>query len=151
MSDKRRLGVVVAAILFFGCAPADDTAQDQPADTVATSTAPAADANGTWDMRATPVSGDTTPTIFQLQVANGTWTLMLPNREPVVANVVADADSFIVEAGPYQSVRREGMTVSTRSVYRINGDQMTGTTTARYQTTGADSTLQLTTTGTRVR
>lgn len=152
MSGKRRLGLVVAAFLAAGCTPADDTAEELPVDTAAAATAPAAaDANGTWDMRAVPVSGDTTPTLFQLQVADGVWTLMLPNREPLVAQVVADADSFMVDAGPYQSVRREGVMVSTHSVYRISGDQMAGSTVARYQNAGADSVLELRMTGTRVR
>ena len=116
-------------------------------------TAPTAgDPNGTWDMRAVPIgTADTTPTNFQLQVANGTWTLMLPNREPIVAQVVTDADSFVVDAGPYQSVRRQGVTVSTHSVYRVNGDQMSGTTVARYQNAGPDSVLSLNASGTRVR
>jgi hypothetical protein len=152
MNGKRRLGLAVAAFLVTSCTPADDTADELPADTAAAAVAPAAGADGTWDMRAVPVSGrDTTPTLFQLQVAGGTWTLMLPNREPIVAQVVADADSFIVDAGPYQSVRRQGVTVSTHSVYRVNGDQMTGSTIARYQNAGADSVLQLNTMGTRVR
>ena len=153
MFGKRRLGLVVAAFLVTSCTPADDAAEEQPADTAAAMTAPTAgDPNGTWDMRAVPVgSADTTPTNFQLQVANGTWTLMLPNREPIVAQVVTDADSFVVDAGPYQSVRRQGVTVSTHSVYRVNGDQMSGTTVARYQNAGADSVLNLTTSGTRVR
>jgi hypothetical protein len=153
MNGKRMLGLIVAAFLVSSCTPADDTAEELPVDTAAAATAPAAaDADGMWDMRAVPVSGsDTTPTIFQLQVAGGVWTLMLPNREPIVAQVVADADSFMVDAGPYQSVRRQGVTVSTHSVYRVSGDQMTGSTVARYQNAGADSVLQLRTTGTRVR
>ena len=154
MDGKRRLGFILLAFLLpVGCTPADDAAEEQPADTVAMSPAPAAgDPNGTWDMRSTPVSTtDTTPTIYQLQVANGTWTLLFPNREPVVGRVVADGDSFVVDAGPYQSVRREGVTVSTHAVYRISGDQMTGNVVARYQGAGADSVLNLTTTGTRVR
>lgn len=152
MNGKRRLGLVVVAVLFSSCAPADDAADQPPADSMAATAPAAGDPNGTWDVRSVPASGsDTTSTIYQIQVANGTWTLLLPNREPMTARVVADADSFIVDAGPFQSVRREGMTVSTHAVYRINGDQMTGTTTARYQTAGADSVLELATTGTRVR
>jgi hypothetical protein len=153
MNGKRRLGIIAVAILLTSCAPADDAAEEQPADSAAMpAPVAAADPNGTWDMRSVPVSGtDTMPTIYQIKVENGNWTLMFPNRDPIVGTVVADADSFIVDAGPYKSVRREGMTVSTHSVYRINGDQMTGTATARYQGAGADSVLQLTTTGTRVR
>ena len=153
MIGKRRLGIFVVAFLFTGCAQTDDAAEEQPADSMAMAPAAAiaGDPNGTWDMRSVPVSGDTTPTIFQLQVANGVWTLMLPGRDPITGTVVADADSFVVDAGPYKSVRREGMTVSTHSVYRISGDQMTGNTVARYQNAGADSVLNLNSTGTRVK
>lgn len=153
MKGKRRLGLILLAFLLPACAPADDAAEEQAADTTTMSAAPAAgDPNGTWDMRSTPTSGtDTTATVYQLQVANGTWTLLFPNREPIVGRVVADGDSFVVDAGPYQSVRRAGMTVSTHSVYRVNGDQISGTAVARYQGAGADSVLHLTTTGTRVR
>jgi hypothetical protein len=153
MNGKRRFGLVVAVMLISSCAQADDADDELPADSAAVMPGAAAgDPNGTWDMRSTPVSGnDTTSTIYQIQVANGTWTLRFPNRDPIVATVLADADSFVVDAGPYRSVRREGTTVSTHSVYRITGDQLTGTSTARYQGAGADSVLHLRTTGTRVR
>ena len=152
MTCKRRFGLTVLALLLSSCAVADDAADEQPADTAAATSASAVDATGTWNMRAVPTSGsDTTSTIFQIEVANGVWTLKLPNREPIVANVTADADSFIVEAGPYESVRRAGVTVSTRSVYRINGDQVTGNTVATYQEGATTSELPLTVTGTRVR
>ena len=152
MNGRRRVGLVFVALLFASCAPADDAAEEQPADTAAMTAPAAVDANGTWDMRSVPVSGpDTTPTIFQVQVANGNWTLLLPNRDPIPATVVMDGDSIIVDAGPYESVRRAGTTVTTHSVYRVMGDQMTGNTIARYQTSGADSVLQLRSSGTRVR
>lgn len=151
MNGKRRLGLVVVAIVLSSCAQAEDDAADQPADTTAAA-ATAGDPNGTWNMRAVPTSGsDTASTIFQVEVANGNWTLKLPDREPIAVTAVTDADSFIVDAGPYQSVRRQGLTVSTHSVYRINGDQITGNTTAHYRSAGADSVLQLNVTGTRVR
>ena len=151
MNGRCRGGPVLVAFLLASCAPADDAAEEQPADTAAMPAPGAVDASGTWDMRAVPVSGDTTPTVFQIQVANGNWTLLLPNRDPIPATVVMEGDSIIVDAGPYQSVRRAGTTVTTHSVYRIMGDQMTGTTVARYQTSGADSVLHLTSSGTRAR
>jgi hypothetical protein len=153
MMGKRSMGLIaVAAILLIGCAPSDEAAEEQPADTAAAATASAANADGTWDMRSVPVSGsDTTPTLFQMQVNGNNWTLMLPNRDPITANAVMEGDSITVVAGPYNSVRREGVQVTTHSVYRVNGDQMTGTTTARYQGAGADSVLMLNSTGTRVR
>jgi hypothetical protein len=153
MNGKRRLGIIAVTLVLFSCAQTDDAAEEATTDSVALSTAPAAgDPNGTWNMRSVPDAGsDTTSTVYQIQVTNGNWSLLFPNRDPVEGRVVVDADSFIVDAGPYRSVRRQGQTVTTHAVYRINGDQITGHTTARYQNAGADSVLQLTTTGTRVR
>lgn len=152
MNSRIKVGLGLVVLLLSSCAPAaDDAADEQPADTAAMAAPATTDATGTWNMRAVPVSGDTMPTIFQIQVANGNWTLLLPDRDPIAATVVMDGDSIIVDAGPYNSVRRPGTTVSTHSVYRMTGDQLTGTTTAHYQTAGADSVLQLRSEGTRAR
>ena len=71
MNGKRRTGFILAAAILAACTPADDTAEEMPADTAAAMTAPAADVNGTWDMRAVPTSGsDTTPTLYQVQAAD---------------------------------------------------------------------------------
>jgi hypothetical protein len=152
MNGKRRTGFILAAAILAACTPADDTAEEMPADTAAAMTAPAADVNGTWDMRAVPTSGsDTTSTLYQVQAADGNWTLMLPGRDPMTVQAVTDGDSIMVNNGPYESVRRAGVMVTTSSVFRVSGDQMTGNTVARYQGAGADSVLHLTVTGTRVR
>jgi hypothetical protein len=156
MIGKRNLAVAVATLLMISCAKTDDAAEEQPADTAtmgaeATPAAVAGDPTGTWDMRSVPASGtDTTATTYQLKVDNGTWTLQFPNREPIAARVTADGDSFVMDAGPYSSVRRSGKMVSTHGVFRVSGDQMTGETTATYQGAPND-TLHLTTTGTRVK
>lgn len=152
MNSRTKVGLGLVVLLLSSCAPAaDDAADEQPADTAAMAAPATADATGTWNMRAVPVSGDTTPTVFQIQVTDGTWTLLLPDRDPIAATAVMDGDSIIVDAGPYNSVRRPGTTVSTHSVYRLMGDQLTGTTTAHYQTAGADSVLELRSEGTRAR
>jgi hypothetical protein len=48
-------------------------------------------------------------------------------------------DSIVTESGPYESILRPGVQVSTHAVYRIEGDRLVSTTVARYQTSGADS------------
>jgi hypothetical protein len=154
MENTRWRGLVVAAfMLVAACSPAsDETAEDQAADTAAMMATPASDVSGTWNMRSVPESGsDTTSTLYQIQVADGVYTLLLPNRDPVTATVVTEGDSIVMNAPPFQSVRRQGMTVSTQSVLRVNGDQLEGYTIARYQGAGADSVLRLRTTGTRAQ
>jgi hypothetical protein len=58
-------------------------------------------------------------------------------------------DSIVMESGPYESVLRKGVQVTTRSVQRLVDGKVVGTTTAHYATSGADSVLQLRTEGTR--
>ena len=149
-----RLCVALGVALFLvDCEsePAEEPTE-LPADTVAAMpTASLADFAGTWDMRSVPVSGDTTPTVYQSVVTADGWTLMLPDRDPIEGVVTVSGDSVIVEAGPYESVRREGLMVTTRAVYRLAGDgRLTGTVDAHYVTAESDSVLTLTAEGTRV-
>jgi hypothetical protein len=101
-------------------------------------------------MRSVPETGaDTTATVFQIQATADGWTLFLPDRDPIEAVVTTSGDSIIVDAGPFESVRRDGVMVSTRTVYRLEGDRLVGTTVAHYETSEADSGLSLHVEGTR--
>lgn len=150
----RLLPLVAGALLAIACAsePAEEPAEEPAADTVAAApTISLADIAGTWDMRSVPASGeDTTATVYQVVVTPDSWTTMLPEREPITGAVTTAGDSIVVEAGPFESVRRDGVMVSTRMVFRLQGDRLVGNTAARYETTGPDSVLELTTEGTRV-
>jgi hypothetical protein len=127
------------------------------ADTAAVTTAPApinlADVAGTWNMRAVPTTGDTTATTYVLTATSNTsgWTITFPGRAPIPVRVAVDGDSVILEAGPFASVRRKGVQVSTNSVARFQGGSLTGTTTAHYNVKTADSVLTLNTSGTRAQ
>ncbi|GLC23637.1 hypothetical protein [Roseisolibacter agri] len=107
---------------------------------------------GRWDMRAVPESGDTTATTYVMTAtADSTgWMMAFPDRAPVKVRIVSVAgDSIVAEAGPYASVRRRGVQVTTHSVMRMQGDRIVGRTVAHYKTSGPDSVLQLRTEGTR--
>ena len=144
---------LISGLLAAGCRsePADQATEELAPDTVAAApTISLADIAGTWDMRSVPVSsGDTTATIYQLQVTPEGVTYFLPDRDPIQAVAVASGDSIILDAGPYESVRRAGLMVSTHSVLRLEGDRLIGDVVAHYTTTDADSVLQLTSEGTR--
>ena len=133
--------------------PAEEPTGELPADTVAVApTISLADIAGTWDMRSVPVSGpDTTATVSQSVITPDGWTLMLPDRDPIQGVVTTSGDSIMVDAGPFESVRRDGAMVTTHAVYRLEGDRLVGTTIARYATTEADSVLELATEGTRAQ
>jgi hypothetical protein len=102
-------------------------------------------------MRAMREGSDSVLTTYELSATADTagWTMTLPGREPVPVRVVAVAgDSIVIEAGPYPSSLRPGVTVATRGVNRLQGDRMVGSTVARYSA-GADSVVRIRTEGRR--
>ena len=156
MHKTMRLCLVMATgLLIVGCQsePAEEATDELPADTVAAAPEPTislADIAGTWDMRSVPVSGeDTTATVYQSIVTADGWTLMLPDRDPIEGIVTTSGDSIMVDAGPFESVGRDGAMVTTHAVYRLEGDRLVGTTYAHYETSEPDSVLELATEGTR--
>ena len=143
----------IVALAAIGCAGDVETTDSAAGASVAESAPPLTPAMlaGTWNMRATPESGDTTATTYVLNAAADTtgWTITFPGGQPIPVRVRVEGDSVMTEAGPYDSVRRPGVKVQTNSVGRISGDSMTGTAVARYTTTGADSVVRLRFSGTR--
>lgn len=146
------------AAILAGCAKSDSGAADTAAPATATPTpaAPApialADVAGKWNMRAVPEAGDTTPTMSVITMNSDTtgWTLTFEGRPPVPLRVVSVAgDSIATESAPYQSVRRKGVQVVTRTVVRREGDRLVGRSVARYDTKGADSMVVFRTEATR--
>ena len=155
-----RIAICCCAAVLAGCAKKDNAAVDtsamasSTASTTTTSTSGAvnlADVAGKWNMKAVPMSGDTTPTTYVLTATNttGGWTITFPGRAPIPVKVTTDADSIMLQAGPFESVRRKGVQVTTFSVARLQSGVINGSTTAHYKTSRADSVLVLTTSGKR--
>jgi hypothetical protein len=110
------------------------------------------DVAGKWNMRAVPDSGsDTTATNYVLTAApdSAGWTIQYSNGLKVAVHPMVSGDSIVVHAGPYASVRRKGMQVTTDGAFRRQGDKLVGKTTAHYKTARADSVLHLRVEGTK--
>jgi hypothetical protein len=159
-----RIAICCCAAVLAGCAKKESASVDSTSamasstTTTTTSTAPApinlADVAGKWNMTSVPMSGDTTATTYVLTATNNTsgWTITFPGRAaPVPVKVTVDGDSIMLAAGPYASVRRKGVQVTTYGVSRLQGGSMVGSTTAHYKVKSADSVLVLNTTGTRAQ
>ena len=155
----RVLSLSLAALLAAACTRPDAV---PAADTTAVTQEPAAaalslaDIAGRWNVASTPETGtDTTPTLYTMTTTAGAdgWTIEFVNRPGVIPmrNVMVDGDSVMTEAGPFESNRRAGVQVSTRSVMRLVDGRLVGTTRASYATTGADSVLLLRTEATRAQ
>ena len=163
-SNTARVCLILSLPLLAACAKKDESAATT--DTMAASTtaptneAPAAPAlsldsvAGKWNFTSTPTSGaNRTATKYVLTATNNTsgWTLNFPGRQPVPARVTVYGDSVGVDAGPYESVRRKGVQVTTNGFMRLQNGKLVGTTTAHYAVKTADSVLVLTTEGTRAK
>ena len=151
-----RLGPVALSCtiaLLAACTKADQT---PAADTTATSVAPApaaalslADLAGTWNVVSVPESGtDTAPTRYTMVMTPDTtkWSFTFAARpgETIPVRVIAvDGDSLVTEAGPFESARRKGIQTTTRTVLRMQGDRLVGSTLARYAMRDEDQTLVL--------
>ncbi len=159
-----RLGPVALSCtiaLLAACTKAD---QEPAADTTATSVGPGpaaalslADLAGTWNVVSVPESGtDTSPTRYTMVMTPDTtgWTFTFANRpgETIPVRVVAvDGDSVVTDAGPFESSRRKGIQTTTRTVLRMQGDRLVGSTLARYAMRDEDQTLVLRVEATRAQ
>jgi hypothetical protein len=148
-----RVAVLCGTALLIACAPSGE--QAATADTAATPAAMSlADVAGTWNFETAAIGSDSVLVTSQLMATATTdgWMMMLPNRDPVPVRVLAvDADSVVTEMGPFPSVLREGVMVTTRSVFRLRDSILAGRLTAQYAGGGADSVVMLRSRGTRAQ
>jgi hypothetical protein len=153
----RRFALFCCAAVLVGCAkseeqPARDTTAAAPA-TPEPATISLADVAGKWKVRTTDEAGGNVVESEMTATADTSgWTLTLPNRKPVPVRVVAvGGDSIVTEAGPFESVLRKGVQVTTRAVYRLQDGKLVGTTEARYTASagGRDSVAHRPAEGTR--
>lgn len=143
------------AALLACAGPADRHVDSGAATTAATKTPLAlADVAGRWRVRVNSYRGDSL-TVYELNATRDTggWTITFPNRPPLPLQIVGVAgDSIVTETGPYPSVLRRTVSVrSLRAVHRLEGDEIVGSFTARYETTQPDSVLHGVHLGRRMR
>ncbi len=145
------------ALLVVGCGkaadkPADSTVGEAPPMDEAPATISLADVAGTWKVRSTMEGNEGTAVSYDMVATadRSGWSIKFPDREPIPVRVVAvDGDSIVTESGPFESVLRKGVQVSTRVVSRLKDGKLVGTTTARYQVSGPDTLARLNFEGTR--
>ena len=154
-----RRTLLLCTVLLFGCAKSEPPVSDSTSIGGATdgmATISLADVAGTWDGSVTAVGNDTVLTNLELiatQDPSG-WTMKVTNaNNPTMTTlvpalrVVAEGDSVIVEAGPFQSVLRAGQEVSTHTVYRLQDGKLVGMIQATYPASG--ETIMLSSVATR--
>jgi hypothetical protein len=148
----RRIVLALAVAGLLGCEKKETPpAADSSAMTPPPATVNLASLAGTWNMQTMPVDRDTVILNYVLTATADTagWTLTFPGRDPIPMRIIHVAgDSIVSEAGPYASALRAGVQVTTRTVNRMQGDVLVGTTEARYSS-GPDTLVMLRSRGTR--
>jgi hypothetical protein len=151
------IAVLLTAAVLAGCAKKDAAVVDTTASSSTVTTAPApinlADVAGTWNMSSVPTTGDATPTTSVVVATGNTsgWTITFPGGKPIPMRVTVDGDSIVTDVGPYASVRRKGVQVTTNGVWHLQNGSLVGPTTAHYKVKTADSVLVLNSTATKAQ
>ncbi len=146
----RRIVLGLGAALLAACAK-PDAPPAEPAAPPAPAPINLADVAGTWTMQ-TMAEGSDSVLVSYTMTATGTtdgWTITLPGRPAMPLMVTAAGDSVTTMVGPYESVLRKGVQVSTNGVMRLVDGKLVGTTIAHYMAAGADSVVRLRNTGTK--
>jgi hypothetical protein len=108
---------------------------------------------GTWKLHSTD-EGGANPVDTELRATADTsgWTLVGPDKKTYPVRVLSvGGDSVVAESGPRPSWVRKGAQVTTRTVYRMQGDKLVGRIESRFKIGNRDSTGQRTSEGTRVK
>lgn len=159
----RRIAFLFCAATLAGCTKSETkTAADTTpvAAPVPEAAAPApapvslAEVAGKWDVKVTNEAGDSTLTQYVLTATadKSGWSIKFPNGLTVPMQVISvEGDSIMTAAGPYASVLRKGVKVSTEATSRLQDGKLVGTTIAHYKVSGPDSVLRLKSEGTRAK
>ena len=135
-------------LALVGCSTKEKAPEATPAPAAAPAAVAApppafsfADAAGKWTYVAKTPKGDTVLVTAELNAtADGKgWALTFPKRAPIPMTVTVSGDSAMTSAGPYESVLRKGVKVTTDGVIRMKDGKLVGTSTAHYSVKTADS------------
>lgn len=151
----RSIVLAVAAAVSLGCSSSDNKTPDTTKAAAVAAPPPGiklADVAGKWNVTGKTETGDTTLVTYELVATADTsgWVINFPKRPPVPVRVTAvGGDSIVIDAGPYSSVLRAGVQVTTHSVNRLVGGKLVGSSVAHYNVKTADSVRVIKSEGTR--
>ena len=111
-----------------------------------------ADLAGTWKMTATNAANDSTLVTYDMMATDDTtgWSIMYPEHAtPIALHVRIDADSIIMDAGPYGSTARQGATVTIHGAVHVRDGKLVGAESAFYRVNTTESVVHIKLEGTR--
>jgi len=104
------------------------------------------DLAGNWTMTATNAANDSVLVTYEMTATADTtgWSILYPNHgTPIALRVRIDADSVIMDAGPYASTARKGATVTIHGVVHLRGMKLVGTESAYYKVDTTESVVHI--------
>jgi hypothetical protein len=147
---RRMIPVVLTLVAAAACARSEQQpAADSPAAAMA---APASamlslgDVAGTWNAVGKREGSDSVLVSYAIKATADTtgWTVTFANGLVVPLHVWSVAgDSMVLHSGPYESVLRKGVQVTTHSVMRLQDGRLVGTVVAHYSGGGPDSVVNI--------
>lgn len=133
----RRLSVLLVVAGLVACGGGDNDADDAADVEGMPAGIDLADVAGTWNLTAIPEMENAPSLAYSMTATDSEygWTITFPERDPMDIRIIAvEGDSIISEAGPFESLIREGVMVSTRTVTRLENGMLVGTFLATYET-----------------
>jgi len=149
-----RIIAAFAAALLLLPACAQEQAEEPAPPAVAEESAPpapavtVADFVGTWNGTANLPGSAPVPTVITIN-ADGSGTLLLPDRDANPMQLSIVGDSLVGVATEYESVLRPGVRVLTRTANVRSGATLSGSVVATYRTAAGDEVVVGTTELTR--
>jgi hypothetical protein len=148
----RRLSLVVAAVTLAACGTKEQPAADTSAAAAPPPGISLSDVAGTWTAKVMRMDSDSVILTYDMTASADptAWTITFPGgRPPVPVRAMADGDSIVTDAGPFESALRKGVQVTTHGAFRLVNGELVGQTTAHYQVKTADSVVTLRTIATK--
>ena len=145
----RFLSALTLSVLLIGCGQkAEESATPEP---MVEEANPLADYAGEWTLQALTMDGDLLVELGMMATDSPEgWAMTFDHlSEPVPGSAVEmRGDSAVVDFGPYWSALQDEVMVTTTTVFKVDGDAVSGSFTAVY-TNGDPPVLNGLLTGTR--
>ncbi len=141
--------LLVLAACGGGDAPATDESAP-PAEAAPAGPVTMADFAGTWQ-NTTMLEGTPDPvaSVTEGSADGADWTMTLEGRDPIALTASMSGDSLVLVTEPYESILRDGVTVTVRTAGVLVDGRMVGTLVATYQTPDGEEIVRGTIEGVR--
>lgn len=139
--------VLCSVLLAAGCMKSDKNADTAASVTPQAAAAPTpaplamSDIAGKWTVTTKSAVGDTALATYELTIDPdpAKTTVKFANRPVMPGRISIAGDSVILDFGPFESVLRKGVQVTSHNVSRLQNGKLVGSAVGHYRVKTADS------------